>query len=60
MQEKEYFYKEMEHREYEESRRIMELARMFNRKTYEARPAGFDHRRIKTESHEARKYHNNP
>jgi hypothetical protein len=46
---REYFQRQREHMDFEESRRIMELERMYNRATYEAYPfQGSQHRRIKT------------
>lgn len=46
---REFFQRQREHMDYEESRRMMELERMYNRATYEAYPyQSYAHRRIRT------------
>lgn len=51
---RQYFQRQQQYMDYEESRRMMELARMYNRATYEATPYEYySRKRIQTEPNAA-------
>lgn len=58
---RQYFQRQQQYMDYEESRRMMELARIYNRATYEATPYDYySRKRIQTEPNEPERMTHHP